>query len=339
MAQSAVAVAPLFNIVQLTLAKPIVADTIYTVTANAISDCSGNSISGYNTARVALAAVADSTDIAINEILFNPRPAGVDYVELYNRSNKTINLKDCYITNRATDGTIASEKLISSTNRLLFPGEYIVVTEDPAAVQQQYICKNPDAFATISTMPSYPNDEGDVVIVNSRGAVIDELHYNEKWHFKLIQNDEGVALERIDYNKPTQNPANWHSAATNTGYGTPTYQNSQYRQEPQEDGMISINPLIFSPDNDGVDDVATISYRFPDPGYVCNITVFDAAGRPVRYLTHNALCGLSGYFRWDGLDEKNRPLPIGVYVVYTEAFSLAGKTKRWKQAITLARRF
>ena len=97
-------------------------------------------------------------------------------------------------------------------------------------------------------------------------------------------------------------------------------------------------PAVFSPDNDGFDDFLTINYQFPEQGYVCNITIFDANGRPIRFLTHNALCGLQGYFRWDGLDEKNTKLPIGVYVIFSEVFNLQGKTKWFKQAVTLARR-
>ena len=338
-AQSATVSAPLFMAVQLKTAIPLAAGTAYTVTVNGLADCMGNLIGGFNTTRVGLASVPDSFDIVINEVLFNPRPGGVDYVELYNRSDKIINLKDCYIAGRAANGVVGAEKLLSNENRLWFPGDYIVITEDPFIVRQQYLCKNPDAFATVATMPSYPNDKGDIVVLNSRGRIADELRYDEKWHFKLISNNEGVALERINYNSPTQNASNWHSAATNTGYGTPTYQNAQFRNDVQENAMIAITPRVFSPDNDGMDDVATITYRFPNQGYVCNITIFDANGRPVRYLTHNALCGLSGYFRWDGLDEKNRKLPIGVYVVYTEVFTLQGKTKHWKQAVTLARKF
>lgn len=338
-AQSAVLQAPLFMTVQIKTAAPLAPGTAYTVTGGGLADCMGNLIAGFNTTRVGLASVPDTFDIVINEVLFNPRPGGVDYVELYNRSEKIINLKDGYIAARAANGIVGAEKLLSNENRLLFPGDYIVVTEDPAIVRQQYLCKNPDAFATVATMPSYPNDRGDIVVLNSRGRVIDELRYDEKWHFGLIANNEGVALERISYNSPTQNASNWHSAATNTGYGTPTYQNAQFRNDVQEDAAITITPPVFSPDNDGIDDVATITYKFPNQGYVCNITIFDANGRPVRYLTHNALCGLSGYFRWDGLDEKSRKLPVGVYVVYTEVFTLQGKTKHWKQALTLARHF
>lgn len=337
-AQSATVAAPLFTVVQVKTGAPLAPGKVYTVTANGIGDCMGNLIAGFNTARVGLASAPDSFDVVINELLFNPMPGGVDYVELYNRSDKIINLKDVYIASRSANGLVGAERPLGNENRLLLPGDYVVATEDPSIVQQQFLCKNPDAFAAVATMPSYPNDKGDVVILNSRGSIVDELRYDEKWHFRLIANNEGVALERISYDAPTQNAFNWHSAAANVGYGTPTYRNSQAGGNPQEDAMMAVTPAVFSPDNDGIDDMATIAYRFPDRGYMCNITVFDAGGRPVRYLVRNALCGLSGFFRWDGLDEKGRQLPIGVYVVYSSVFTLQGKTKNWKQAVTLARK-
>jgi Lamin Tail Domain len=336
--QSAITVGPFFNKVQLRTTALIAANKVYTIIANSVTDCSGNSIGGYNKVKLGRASIADTADLVINEILFNPKPDGTDYVEIYNRSNKNIDLKDCYIANRPGSGTIGSIKKVCTENRLLFPGEYIVATEDVSAVKKQYLAKDPNAFAEISSMPSYPDDNGDVVILNAQGKIIDELNYDAHWQFKLLNNAEGVALERIDYNKPTQDAANWHSAATAAGYGTPGYQNSQFKADAQLRGDITVTPAVFSPDNDGFDDFLTINYQFPEQGYVCNITIFDANGRPVRYLTRNALCGLQGYFRWDGLDEKFLKLPIGVYVILTDVFNLKGKTKRFKQAVTLARR-
>jgi hypothetical protein len=174
--------------------------------------------------------------------------------------------------------------------------------------------------------------------LNEQGNIVDEVAYLDDWHFKLISNEEGVALERIDYDAPSQNEQNWHSAATNVGYGTPTYKNSQYRIDAGVQGEITVTPDIVSPDNDGMDDFATINYSFPEPGYLAGITIFDAAGRPVRYLQRNALCGIKGYFRWDGLGEKNQKLTVGIYIIYTEVFNLQGKTKKFKNVIVLARR-
>jgi hypothetical protein len=336
--QSAVTFSPTFDKVTLRLNTPLLRNKVYTVTASAVTDCKGNIIGTKNTARLGLSALADSLDLVINEILFNPKSNGTDYVEIYNRSNKIIDLKQMYIANRNSTGVISSIKQLSADNYLLFPQDFMVITEDPVIVKRDFITQNMDAFVTVSSMPSFNDDEGDVIILNAQGNITDELKYDEKWHFKLIDNREGVALERIDYNAGTQNEANWHSAATSVGYGTPTYKNSQYRLDLQVQGDITVTPEIVSPDNDGMDDFATIDYSFPSPGYVANITIFDANGRTVRYLQRNALCGIKGNFRWDGLGEKFQKLPVGIYVIYTEVFNLTGKKKQFKNTIVLARK-
>jgi hypothetical protein len=167
---------------------------------------------------------------------------------------------------------------------------------------------------------------------------LDEVKYNKDWHFKLIADPEGVSLERIDPSQSSQAIANWHSAASTAGYGTPTYMNSQYKQTQTIDATIAINPTIFSPDNDGRDDIATINYKINEPGYVANITIFDAGGRPVRNLVRNGTMALSGYWNWDGLNDKGSKLPVGTYIIYTEIFNLQGKKNRFKHSITVARR-
>jgi hypothetical protein len=142
----------------------------------------------------------------------------------------------------------------------------------------------------------------------------------------------------VNYNAVTQSAENWHSAATAVGYGTPTYKNSQYHLTEGLNGEIRLSPEIFSPDNDGQDDFVTLDYHFPAPGYIANITIFNSMGRPVRYLQKNALCGTTGSFHWDGLQEKNQPLAVGVYIIFTEIFNLKGIKKQFKNEIVLARR-
>ena len=239
-------------------------------------------------------------DIVINEIIYNPKPSGVDYVELYNRSQKIIDLSHVYIANRNSSNVISSIQQVTAESILLFPKDFMVLTTDPVAVKNQYITTNPDAFITVSNMPSFSDDAGDVIILNGQGNIVDEVDYSDKWQFPLISNTEGVSLERIDYDGASVQ-SNFHSAATSVGYGTPGYKNSQYRLDEDVPGTITVTPDIFSPDNDGTDDFATINYSFPSPGYVANITIFDASGRAVRYLEKNALSGIKGYYRWDGL--------------------------------------
>jgi hypothetical protein len=221
---------------------------------------------------------------------------------------------------------------------LFFPGEYYVLTESVQSLIQNYVVKNPDNVLELSSLPSLPDDHGNIVLLNHLGNTIDELEYDHKWHFGLIDNEAGVALERIDYNQPTQKETNWISAASTAGFGTPTYQNSQFKTGESAKSAITINPKIFSPDNDGYDDYCFVNYQVPGPGHVANVTIFDAAGRPVRYLAKNALLGLNGNFRWDGLNDNQQRLSMGIYIVVTEIFNLNGYTKRFKSAVTIAKK-
>jgi hypothetical protein len=326
-----------FDRVSLTLSTALAANKIYTVTANTVKDCTGNTIGNAKIARVGLAASTDSLDIVVNEIMFNPKPNGVDYVEFYNRSKKILNLKNAFIANRNAQGIIASIYQFTTEDYLFFPEGYIVVTESADITKRDFVTNDPNAILQLSNLPSFNDTDGDIILLNEQGKIIDEVVYNSKWHFALISNEEGVSLERINADAPSVQ-SNFHSAASSVGYGTPTYKNSQDRIDAALQGEIKITPEIVSPDNDGLDDFATIQYNFTEPGYVANITIFDASGRPVRYLERSTLCGIKGSFRWDGLGEKQQKLPQGIYIFYTEVFNINGKTNKFKNTIVLAKR-
>jgi len=335
---SATAIAPLFNLVQLKTATPLLANTVYTITASNVKDCKNNNIGTFNKARVGLPVDAAAGEWIINEILFNPRSNAYDFVEFYNNSNKIFDASKLFIANRNSSGVISSIKVLSAAPYYIFPGDYIVETDDADNLAMQYLVKNPDNVLTISSPPSFSDDEGTVVALNFQGTVVDEVKYKDDWHFKLIDDPEGVSLERIDPAGPSQNETNWHSAASTAGYGTPTYKNSQYKLLNGVNATIGVTPKIFSPDNDGRDDIATIQYEVTEPGYVANITIFDAAGRPIRNLVRNGTLGLKGYWNWDGLDDKGNKLPVGTYIIFTEIFNLQGKKDAFKNTVVLARK-
>jgi hypothetical protein len=329
---------PLFNSVLLKLSTPLQKKTIYTLSISNVTDCKGNSIGVYNKAKTGLAEETLQNDVVINEILFNPRPNAYDYVEVYNRSNKILDASKLYIANRNSSGALSSIKKLSEVPFYIFPEDYIVVTEDASSLQHEYMVQNPQSVLVVSSLPSFPDDKGTVVITNSQGNVVDEVSYSEKWHFGLISDDEGIALERIDPNDSSQKQSNWHSAASAAGYGTPTYKNSQYKLANSVNATIGVTPKVFSPDNDGHDDIATISYQVSEPGYIANISIFDANGRLVRYFVKNALLGLNGSWNWDGLNENGQKLPVGTYIIFTEIFNLQAKKQQFKNTIVLARK-
>jgi lamin tail-like protein/CHU domain-containing protein len=329
---------PLYTDVVLKLVTPLYNKTVHELKVNNVQDCAGNTIGAFNTTKTGIPVMADSTGIVINEILFNPRSDGYDYIELYNRSNSIIDLKQLYIASRNVTGELTAITPLSQVPYLFFPGEYRAFTENSQWLQQQYLVKDPSLIIQLSSLPSMPDDKGILVVLNQQGSIIDELHYDHNWHFALIDDEAGIALEKINYNFPTQDKSNWTSAASTTGFGTPGYQNSQLMNDVQLQAQVSVMPAVFSPDNDGWNDFATIEYRVNEPGYVANIRIFDANGRRVRYLAQNKTLSATGRFTWDGLDENRYKLPVGIYIVITEIFNLQGKIKKFKQAVTLARK-
>ncbi len=329
---------PLFNQVQLRTNNPLSANTIYTITVNNITDCKSNIIGIANSAKTGLAVEAIAGDGIVNEILFNPRSNAYDYVELYNKSDKIVDASKLYIANRNNNGVISSISSLSTTPFYIFPGDYVVVTENADNLALNYLVKNPDAVFILSSLPSFPDDKGTVIILNQQGDVVDEVNYLDDWHFKLIDNAEGVSLERIDANASSQSADNWHSASSTAGYGTPGYKNSQFKNQQNIAAAIEVSPKVFSPDNDGFDDIATVQYKTTEPGFLATITIFDAAGRPIRNLVRNSTLSISGSWNWDGLDDKGLKLPIGIYILFTELFNLQGKKERFKHTVVLARK-
>jgi len=332
---NATPIPPLFNQINLTLPNPILKNKIYVIKAEGIKDCVGNEIGMSNSVRIGLTEQADSFDVVVNEVLFNPKSDGVDYVELYNRSNKIINLKNMFIANLNALNEIDNICQITTEDILFFPKDYFVFTENGAVIKRGYLTKNPEGIFQLIALPSFNDDEGNVLVLNEQGKILDHLKYNDDWHFKLIENTEGISLERINYNQKTQDENNWHSASASVGYGTPGYKNSQSITEENLHQEISIQPEMISPNNDGIDDVAAIQYAFSEPGNVASIIIFDASGRKIKTLLRSVICGTSGSFMWDGLDDQNKKNPSGMYVVYVEVFNLKGVVRKFKKVVVV----
>ncbi len=325
-----------FKKVILKLSAPMQLGIMYHCTiSSGITDCVGNPlISG--TVPFALPDSAIYNDVVINEVLFDPNTGGVDFVELYNRSTKTIDLKNLRIGSMDTlSGVLKDTEIINEEGYLLFPETYLVISENGKAVKQQYATPNPQGFLDIVDLPSMNTDNDVVTLSTAGGTVIDNLKYTSKMHFPLLVSTKGVSLERIDFNRSTDDRTNWNSAAEAVGFATPAYRNSQYLQADGGSGWVVSNPL-FSPDNDGYNDVLNISYKLDEPGKAANVFIYDSKGRLIRHLVRNEQLATDGVISWNGINDDNEKASIGIYVIYIEAFNLSGKVNKYKLSCTLA---
>jgi hypothetical protein len=322
--------------VALQLSGPLQPSVSYEVTIQNVADCSGNALAGTGTLSFALPAQIEPNDLVINEILFNPQTGGLDFVEAYNRSNKVFNLRGVVIAN-LQDTSTASVGI----DRLIFPGEYAVFTESPSDIQSRYTVQTPTALIA-NDLPSFNDDEGNVTLYQAgpTGAVIiDAFDYSEDLHHPLLDEVDGVSLERLHPDGTTQDPANWHSATKSAGWATPTYRNSQFfENQAAGNDYFEIPESTLSPDGDGFQDFLVINYKTDKPGYAAKVRVFDTEGRFVKSIANNELLATEGFLRWDGDTDDGRKARMGIYVLAMELFTPDGTVKEMKKTCVVAGR-
>jgi hypothetical protein len=278
-------------------------------------------------------------DLIINEVLYDPYPDGADFVELYNTSVYPIDLSRIQLAKIDENDSIVSAGRLFKDNLYIDPETYMAFTSSKTGVLQFYSSQNEENLFEVEDFPSYVNESGTVVLLYNYSVVLDSFTYDDDMHFKLLDDVEGVSLERVNPGKPTQDAANWHSASETVGFATPAYQNSQYLDESSiGDVHVSITPHVFSPDNDGLDDYATINYKFDAPGFVATVWVFDAKGRIVNQLAENLLLSTEGTIVWDGLYADNRLAAAGTYLVFFKVFDLNGNVNVYKETVILAKK-
>ncbi len=310
--------------------EDIAASQVYMITLANVSDCWLNSttVSG----EFALAELPVSGDLVINELLFDPATGGSDFIELYNRSQKVINLKDLAISN-FDDDSIANPHPVL-TSYFMFPGDYAVLTPDSNYQKSTFSSYGAGKFYQM-TLPAMNNDSGSVFLMLNE-EIIDKVSYFADWHFSLLDETENKTLERINPAGISNERDNWHTAAEAIGFGTPGLQNSQYQTTTSSGDFVSNEP-VFSPDNDGFQDVMLFNYSLEAPNMLATVIIYDDQGRVVKELFKSELMAASGTFSWDGINDQNIKSGLGIYLAVMESFDVNGTQKFVKRiAFTLA---
>ncbi len=325
---------PFYDKITIIFNELIDSNTIYTVYFNdSITDCVGNQLPMQSSARFAFGKIPEPYDIVINEILHDPIGNNTPFVELYNRSSKILDLKYCILANVDSIYNLDNKKSIAPAGFPIFPGEYIVLSKDKKEVLAQYYTPNPKNFIDMS-LPNITKDSNTIVLALTNDTIIDMVKYYLTYHDPLLLSTDGVSLERVNPNRPSNESSNWHSAASSVGYATPAYKNSQYSDDLYTD-EITIEPAYFSPDNDGFQDLLDICFNFKNPGYHVSITIFNLVGQPVRHILSQEYVGTQACYSWDGKDDDNKRCDFGWYIVYVSAFNTSADKIEFKKAISL----
>lgn len=331
---------PTYNTVQLQFGQPMRAGVVYTLSATGLlNDCVGNTIDDSKVVKFGLPEFPVLGDVIINELLFDPQSDGVDFVELYNHSDKIIDLRFLALANWDDELMMPGDlEQLSEEGWLFMPHTYAVLSTDASKVQKYYLYMDKSSFVDMSGFISMSNDQGSVLLVSTSGEVFDRVDYTDEMHYDLLIDTEGISLERIYFDKESNNPDNWHSAAESVGFATPGYLNSQSSLYEVSTDNVHIEPAVFSPDNDGRDDVVSIQLNLGESAQSCTIRIYDSRGRLVRNLKTNAYVSQKSVFTWDGINEDNKKAGLGIYVIYIEVYDSQGSTKQFKEVVTLGGR-
>ena len=315
---------PLIRSIDIELADSLQPGLVYELSASAgIADQAGNPLN-INDGRFGIAEMTGTNDLIFNEILFDPLPGLSGFIELYNPSDKIIDLSDhlvvSYDKERQDTGRIV---WLSEERRCLMPGDYYVITTDREALISAYSSCNAYRIFELDILPSMPSREGSLILFNRSLILLDEMSYSGDMHFSMLSVTSGVSLERLDHDKPGTDISNWCSAAGTAGYATPGMKNSALAGEDNKKGttVMSLSSKKISPDNDGFEDQLRISIETPGEQNILTITVFDDMGYPVRRLADNITSHRRSVSIWDGCDDTGQPVRDGIYIIFAQMVS------------------
>lgn len=262
-------------------------------------------------------------DIVINEILFNPKTGGKRFVEFYNKSGYD------FLLYGLTFSSLTTEKSCTLNDFLfLSPYEYAVLTPDSLDIQTNYNCGG--LFIQNKKFPTLDEKEGVLVLKNIDGITLDSVCYSKSFHNKFLSNQDGVSLERVDF----QDSDSWQSAAESYGFATPGRENSraeifQPEISSEYEDEITVENQLFTPLDE--DKMFTLVFNFKTSETALNISVYDDKGRLKKTLADNLVAAKNEKVSWNGLDEGGNRCKTGIYVVLIKTANQYGGAKNYKK--------
>ena len=259
--------------------------------------------------------------LIINEIMYDPLSNKSEWVELFNATGQTLNLKGWKYKEASSSVTLSAVDLYFN------PGDYFILAHDSTVYDIFDYLKSPKSNQTvkISTGISLNNTGENLTITDSLNNIIDAVYYDPGWNNPEITDAKGISLERINPSLNSNDRSNWSSSADLNG-GTPGLRNSIFTVNKISGSNVVISPNPFSPDGDGFEDFTIIKYKMNVSFAQMRVKVFDVKGRFVTELLNNQISGSEGNIIFNGYGSDDLKLRIGIYILLIEAIDPSGGT-------------
>lgn len=191
---------------------------------------------------------ARTFDVVINEIQYLPSASGTEWIELYNRSQDSINIKNW---RWADESNYNSPKIITSSDFWMMPAAYAVIAKDSVSFTAKFPNTPSKVFYANSNFSSL-NNSGDLVFLSdSYGNTVDSLFYESLWG-----GGTDLSLERIYPDSASTDFRNWKSSEA-LDLATPGRLNSLTPVD--FDAAINRQDIIFTPEHPAVNQAVVIT--------------------------------------------------------------------------------
>ncbi len=252
-----------------------------------------------NNERSFMAPGAEYPPVILSEIMAAPTDGLTsEWVELMSRYAGDISLEGWQLNVGQSRMTITNAPVTIGV------GRFAVVVEDSTAFRAYY----PQFSGQLIQPASWPtlHNTGDTIrLIDAYGIQADSFIYSSTYDSNYTWGRSEDAEHRNDWGKSTA-----------IG-GTPGAPNDVVLRPTSSNLMITIQPQIFSPDGDGVDDATSIDITAP-AAKSYTMKIYDRTGRVVRtFVDDNPF--IRGQYEWDGRSDGGERLPIGIYILYFEA--------------------
>jgi len=176
--------------------------------------------------------------IKISEVMYNPADNKPEWIELFNHSNDSINIKNWSVSDVLTTPT---KRFITSQDVYIQPNEYLILAKDTSFIRFYSEVTSKVFYTNFGTLG---NTSDGIVIYDFRNGIIDSLFYRSSWG-----NKKDVSLERISFEQLTNDSTNWTLSLDNKG-STPGKENSIKNVSSYPKFSVIINEIMFEPDVD-----------------------------------------------------------------------------------------
>lgn len=267
-----------------------------------------------DTLRAELYFSSNQNSIIINEIMYDVEDEIAEFIELYNRSEKSVNLRNSELKD---ENTKLKKGVFIDKDIIVEPNNFLLVAWDSLFFVNHPELKNSKNVYISKNSSFNLNQSGDfVALVDANGYYFDSLTYSDKWHTLQIDT-KNTSLERINYFTSSEISSSW-ATCIDLNKSTPANKNSVFAEISNGEG-ITCSPNPFLP-NSSDKPFCIIGYKLPFEIATLTLSIYDTQGKKIVDVANGINSKKIGSLVWDGKNSDGFNLSSGRYVILLNAY-------------------